>query len=260
VKKVHAVAVHFSYSTRFDKMMQRAKSTLEAGSYPKTRPKVDKNTTRVMDVHKLCYSTCRSVKALQIYATSRSSEKTTKEANLFVPLMHHEWQQSAKMETVMYLTQPVSVLCQTEKKFTAVLGYPLKKEALTQLRSPHLSVIKLSDVDARTTLKREDILLENLSEVGLETKRRCELEAERHWCGNVTEDITGAPLVMSTREQLSTVLDLRTCRLVHVNDNALKRAIVHLSSQEYIISDKEARFFVKEKNRSDSSLSCSKNC
>jgi len=39
--------VYFSYSTRFDNMMQKAESTLEDGSYPKTKPKVHKNTTRV---------------------------------------------------------------------------------------------------------------------------------------------------------------------------------------------------------------------
>ena len=166
VKKVHVVAVYFSYSTRFEKTMQKAKSTLEAGSYPKTRVKVDKNITRVMAVHNLFHSTIRSVKPLQIYATSMSTKKTTKETNPFVPLTHREWQQDAEMEAIMYLTQPVSVLCQTEKKFTSALGYPLKKVDLTRLRRLYLSVIKLSDVDTRTTLKREDILLDNLSEVG----------------------------------------------------------------------------------------------
>jgi len=213
-------------------MMHMAEGTLQAGSYPKTRPKVDKNTTRVMVVHNLFYSTCRSVKPTQIYGTAKSTEKTTKEATRFVSLTSSEWKETAEMEAVMVISQPVSVLSQTEKKFTVVLGYPLKNSALTQLRKPHLSVIKLSDVDARTTLKREDILLEDLSEVGLETMRRCNLEGERRFCGNVTEDVTGAPLIMSTREKLSTVLDLRTCRLEHVHDDALKREIVNLLRQE----------------------------
>jgi len=60
-------------------------------------------------VHNLFYSTIRSVKALQIYATSRNTEKTTKEANSFVPLTQREWQQDAEMKAVMYLSQPVSV-------------------------------------------------------------------------------------------------------------------------------------------------------
>ena len=95
-------------------------------------------------------------------------------------------------------------------------------------------------------MKREDILLEDLSEVGLETMRRCNLEGERRFCGNVTEDVTGAPLIMSTREKLSTVLDLRTCRLEHVHDDALKREIVNLLRQEYIIFGKKACLFLQE--------------
>ena len=91
VKKVHACAVHFSYSTRFDKMMHMAEGTLQAGSYPKTRPQVDKNTTRVMTVHNLFYSTCRLVKPMQIYGTAKSTEKTTKEVTRFVSLTSSEW-------------------------------------------------------------------------------------------------------------------------------------------------------------------------
>jgi len=56
--------VYFSYSTRFDNMMQKAERTLENGSYPKTRPKVDKNTTRVcvvcvcFDILCVCVCVC----------------------------------------------------------------------------------------------------------------------------------------------------------------------------------------------------------
>jgi len=39
--------VYFSYSTRFDNMIQKTKSTLEDGSHQKTRPQVGKNTTRM---------------------------------------------------------------------------------------------------------------------------------------------------------------------------------------------------------------------
>jgi len=39
--------VYCSYSTRFDNMVQKTESTQEYGSYPKTNPKVYKNTTRV---------------------------------------------------------------------------------------------------------------------------------------------------------------------------------------------------------------------
>jgi len=52
---------YFSYSTRFDNMMQKAESTLEDVSYPKTRHKVDKNTTRVcvcVMISFLCVCVC----------------------------------------------------------------------------------------------------------------------------------------------------------------------------------------------------------
>ena len=39
--------VYYSYSTPCDNMMKKTESKLGAGSYPKTRPKVHKNTTRV---------------------------------------------------------------------------------------------------------------------------------------------------------------------------------------------------------------------
>ena len=50
--------VYFSYSTRFDNMMQKAESTLEDGSYPKTRPKVDKNTVCVCVCYDICVCVC----------------------------------------------------------------------------------------------------------------------------------------------------------------------------------------------------------
>ena len=55
-------------------------------------------------------------------------------------------------------------------------------------------------------------LLPALYADGVEIRR----QVERRFCGNVTEVVTGAPLIMSAREKLSTVFDLRTCRLEHV--------------------------------------------
>ena len=97
-----------------------------------------------------------------------------------------------------------------EKKISAVLGYPLKATALLQLRCNKLSVIKLINVDARKPLKREDIDVVLLLSLGQKTLQQATLEAERRFCRNETKQIIGAPLHMTEREKLSTLLDLHT--------------------------------------------------
>ena len=132
----------------------------------------------------------------------------------------------------MYITKPVSELSQTEKKFTAAFGFPLKKAVMTKLRAPKLSVIKLETVDAKPSLQREDINVDSMTEVGAEALRRAAIEAERRVCGNKTNEVTGAYVQMSLADKLSAFLDLRTCLLVHIADTDLKEEMVTLLKNE----------------------------
>ena len=52
--------------------------------------------------------------------------------------------------------------------------------------------------------------------MGKKARFRATLEGERRWCGNTTEDLTGAPVDMGKSELLCTLLDKRTLGCHHV--------------------------------------------
>jgi hypothetical protein len=70
MQKFHRAAVHFSYGTRFKKLMAFGKAV--DGGVAKARPKVDLNTTRVMARRMLVHSLVRLNKALELYAVTNN--------------------------------------------------------------------------------------------------------------------------------------------------------------------------------------------
>ena len=248
VRKVHDAAVHFSYSSRFDTMMEKADAVLQKDSFPRIRPKVDKNTTRVMARHGLFVSTIRMNKPLQLYATSLSGQKHDKGAkHPFVALSDTEWKSTTEAEAVMNVTQAVSKLSQTEKKFTAAFGYAMKKTAMAKLRATKMSVVKLAEVNSKPSLPREDVDVSTFTDVGKETLRRAALEAERRFCGNRTEELQYGDVEMSLADQLSALLDPRTCSLSHIADREMKGKMVDLLKEEYVRFGKCALAFLDSK-------------
>ena len=54
--------------------------------------------------------------------------------------------------------------------------------------------------------------------VALKARERATLEAERRFCGNETEDLTGSGVEMTKRDMLATALDPRTVNCLHIRN------------------------------------------
>jgi hypothetical protein len=62
------------------------------------------------------------------------------------------------------------------------------------------------------------------TEVGTECVRQVILEAERRYCGNTTEELTGAAVIPSDREKMASLLNPRTNQLkLLFHDRAYQR-------------------------------------
>ena len=68
------------------------------------------------------------------------------------------------------------------------------------------------------------IKVEDLTYMGQTAMVRATLEGERRWCGNRTEDVTGAPVNMGKHELLCTLLDKRTLGCHHITNQQRKEA------------------------------------
>lgn len=85
----------------------------------------------------------------------------------------------------------------------------------------------MAKLGASPRLERVATAIDTLSETGKVCVKRALLEAERRFCGNKTEEITGTPLVFSNRELICTLLDPRTKAAAHL-DTATKRRALEL--------------------------------
>jgi hypothetical protein len=81
---------------------------------------------------------------------------------------------------------------------------------------------------------RDAVAVTDMTELGQTCRQRALLEGERRWCGNKTEQLTGAPITLSDRQLLATVLDLRTMGCVHL-DADQRAAGLRLLKAEYAI-------------------------
>ena len=99
----------------------------------------------------------------------------------------------------------------------------IKQTTIIRLRNDNLAVVDLGKV-TKTKVNRVDMGMSTLSTVGKEARDRAILEGERRFCGNKTEDITGAPVVMNKMEMVSMLLDLRTAGGSHVDKATYTKA------------------------------------
>ncbi len=69
----------------------------------------------------------------------------------------------------------------------------------------------------------------NFSVVGYEALQRAILEAERHFCGNKTEEIDSSNVVLNYRDMMALLLDLRTLTCNNVKKRLGMRRCVYLN-------------------------------
>ena len=122
----------------------------------------------------------------------------------------HEFNELAEMEAVMILCGMVTTQVQNEQYFMGAFGRLLNKNLLAKLRAGQLPVMDCDAVTEKNTAHPPRIVKQPVTAVGQECVRRAILEMERRYCGNKTEELTGAHVIPTDREKLASLLDPRT--------------------------------------------------
>lgn len=88
-----------------------------------------------------------------------------------------------------------------------------------QLRQDYLWVIDSSQLSTNVGPRptRVKVFKRDMSDRAIEMWRKSELEMERRWCTNVTEEINHSALVHTDHDLLVSVLDLRTVTCPHID-------------------------------------------
>ena len=204
VQRAHKLGAYFGYSTRLENLSAVGKTL---GNVPDIKIQVDYNTTRIAAVHGLLHSELRLNRALRAYELQFNPGWAFKA---------DDWQAVAEFEGVLNCTKVTSTLAQRERGFNGAFTPLIKTLALTKLRADELYVIDMPNVKISPHVPRVAIKIDNLTDMGQTARVRAILEGERRWCGNQTEELTGASVNMGRHELLCTLLDKRTLGCHHI--------------------------------------------
>ena len=123
------------------------------------------------------------------------------------------WKAIVEIESVMRISCTAATLDQIEQHFVGALGYPLHTRMLESFRADTLWVIDLPLVSASPIVGRVETPVDEFSDVAKECLRRATLEAERRYCGNRTEVLNNADVILDDPSGMAMLLDPRTCHL-----------------------------------------------
>ena len=170
-----------------DQAGELERSGEDLGNVPDIKIQVDYNTTRIAAVHGLLHSELRLNRALRAYEVQFNPGWAFKA---------DDWQAVAEFEGVLNCTKVTSTLAQRERGFNGAFTPLIKTLALTKLRADELYVIDMPNVKISPHVPRVAIKIDNLTDMGQTARVRAILEGERRWCGNQTEELTGASVNM----------------------------------------------------------------
>ena len=204
VARAHKLGTYFGYSTRHENLSKVGKSLTNV---PDIKIAVDYNTTRIAAVHGLLHSTLRLNRALRAYEVQYNPGWAFKT---------EDWQLVAEFEGVLNCTKVTSTLAQRERGFNGAFTPLIKTLCLNKLRAKQLNVIDMPNVKLSPKVPRVAITIDDLTSMGKTARVRAILEGERRWCGNNTEELTGAGVTMGKHELLCTLLDKRTLGCHHI--------------------------------------------
>eukprot|EP00966_Prymnesium_polylepis_P301277 6961437-Prymnesium_polylepis.1 len=139
----------------------------------------------------------------------------------------------AEFEGVLNITKITTTLSQYEQLSTGAFSGLIKSTTMAGLRNDKLDVIDLKKVGAlpASKLPRVETVWEDLTPLGKKCLERAILEGERRWCDNEGESLTSADVILSDREVLAGLLDLRTIRHFESNDTLKARALELLEAE-----------------------------
>jgi hypothetical protein len=212
VQKAHKLGAYFGYGSRAEQLTEIGKTV---GGVPDIKIQVDYNTTRIAAVHGLLYSELRLNRGLRMYELQLNPGWGFKD---------EDWQGVAEFEAVLECTRVTSTLAQKESGYNGAFTPLIKSLALSKLRADEVFVIDMPKVTASPKVPSVAVKTEDLSILGQTAKMRATLEGEKRWCGNDTEELTGAQVNMGKYELLCTLLDKRTLGCHHITGGQRKEA------------------------------------
>ena len=217
------IATYFNYSTRFEQLVTVAGSVCTV-----IRLRKDLNGTRIAAKWNLLYSLLRNEPALRMYAAAYAAEITNGDGSTKWTSIEGDWKIFREFEAVLFITQKLTYLAQTEKQFAGAYGCVIKTRVGKDLFAESIAVFDPAVPYTGAELPRKMVLVSDFSSVAKTCLERAQLEYQRRYQGNVTETIDsaliGTGIVMSDRELLCTLLDIRTCRATHLTDEQRRRA------------------------------------
>jgi hypothetical protein len=237
-KKLHAGAVHFSYSKLGRLAVLHRYDAVVEGGLAQITPKPDLCTTRVAARRSLFFSMVRLHKGLKLYAREKKCAWEMDDA---------EWQAVTEFLAIFDIAHKVATLVQTEQLMVSSLALILKEEMMSNLRGDSLTVVELNKVTKSPRLPRVKVARADLTALGEVGLKRATLEGERRYCGNTTEELTGLPVVLMDRDKLGLLLDPRTLNCAHIAHRpGLKEECLALLEEEYVRFGLRAREFKAE--------------
>jgi hypothetical protein len=212
---VHKLVAYFSYSDRLDSLW----TYCDSSKCVKIRLKLDLNKTRVTAMHNLLLSVIRMKPGIVTYTAACT---TTPKELLMTPM---DYDDLVGFEAVLDITRIVTTLAQFEQHLLHSYRVLMKVLTMNQLREDYLWVIDVSKLSTNLGPRptRRKVLKSEMSVRTLECWRRSELECERRWCSNCTEEINGSPLVNTDHDLLVTFLDFRTAGCPHLSKVEMPR-------------------------------------
>ncbi|KAK3245435.1 hypothetical protein CYMTET_44995 [Cymbomonas tetramitiformis] len=165
------------------------------------------------------------------------------------------WVGAAEVEATLCITKTTTTCCQYEKVFAGAYGALIKGATMHNLRAGYLDIVDVQKVSKTGGLPR--IRKYDLSALGQQCVKRATLEGERRFCGNVTEELTGAGVEMSDRELQATLLDLRTVQCAHVTKEQRDTAL-QLLKKQYVAFGAQCLLFDRQEAATAAELQASR--
>ena len=235
--RFNEVAWTFSQNTYFQALMELG-SEIEGGVARK-RPKINSSDSLVVSRRTLFRSMIRLNKALDLYATKNHSSWKFEEEH---------WDAAVELMAFFEIAQNLMALSKQDNQYTSALRFPLVSRALACFRSSDFNVVNWRAVTASTELPHVPKSRESLTALGAEALKLATLEMERCYCGNISNELSGAPVLLTTRDMLATVLDLRTVSCLHLLDRPdVRHDCKALLKVEYVKYALCAHLYDKEK-------------
>ena len=220
VENARKMSSSLTMSHNYEAFWEFANDTVK--EVPRIVIKVDHNGTRIAATHILLLSILRLNRGLKVWHASKKVE-----LQLQWTSSEEGWQAMAEAEAVLNVSRITTTLAQYEGRYTGAYACLIKGTTMNALRAPTMAVVELEKVREQSAAKLPRTMksVREFGPVGAEVRRRAQLEAERRFCGNKTEIVEmNAEIIMSDRELLASVLDLRTLGCLHMSEAQRKQA------------------------------------